>query len=42
MTNRCVGLLGRIFGHKFHQSTWDSDRIYYTDVCQRCGRKADA
>lgn len=34
-STKCLGILGRMFGHKFKHSTFEYDR--YFDHCQRCG-----
>ena len=36
--NKCIGLLGWLFGHKYTKSTLDS--AYDWDHCFRCGRQA--
>jgi len=39
--SKCTGLFGRIFGHRFYQSHWAAERIFYVDYCTRCGMGAD-
>lgn len=35
---QCIGLMGKIFGHKFFFGwLFSFDQVEETDVCQRCG-----
>ena len=38
--SKCVGIFGKLFGHKFKYSL--ADMVYSSDYCSRCGiRKGD-
>ena len=33
----CQGILGRLFGHRFRDDSWDSAYYRPSDHCSRCG-----
>lgn len=34
---RCIGWLGKIFGHKFHRAPLLDEHSYSSNYCYRCG-----
>ena len=38
LTDKCQGIWGRLFGHKFKITL--GDRVFLIDCCARCGMRA--
>lgn len=34
---KCIGIWGRLFGHKFYFGGWMTDEVATQNHCQRCG-----